>query len=113
MINSAKCVWFLGEPPPWVNVGILVGNLRKAGKGGSNSYRRSRWRKEKIFLLKENINMARIMEGNKEDLSSSREGGGCFFVFFKKCVPEWEFPQQRSRILIMNMWSLKSLSVPS
>lgn len=38
---------------------------------------------EEIILLKENINMARIMEGDREDLSPSQEGWGCFFAFFK------------------------------
>lgn len=56
---------------------------------------------EEIILLKENINMARIMEGDGEDLSSSQEGWGNFFAFFKKCGIEWEFHQHRNRILIL------------
>lgn len=62
-----------------------------------------------IILLKENINMARIMEGDREDLSSSQEGWGRFFAFFKECGIEWELYQQRSRIL-MSVWNLKNPS---
>lgn len=89
---------------------VLAGNLRKAGKRRKQLLQEEQM--EEIILLKENINMARIMEGDREDLSLSQEGWGCFFAFFKKCGIEWEVHQQRSRIL-MSVWSLKSPSMPS
>lgn len=59
----------------------LFGNL---GKGVRRKQLLQEEQMEEIILLKENINMARIMEGDGEDLSSSQEGWGCFFAFLKK-----------------------------
>lgn len=59
----------------------LFGNL---GKGVRRKQLLQEEQMEEIILLKENINMARIMEGDGEDLSSSQEDWGRFFAFLKK-----------------------------